>query len=745
MASLGKIARRTFLVGSAAIAGGVAFGVYTVRTPYENPNLADLAPGEASFNPWVRIDAEKITLIGPHAELGQGVQTVQAALIAEEMDLAWGQFETSYGTPDKAYWNTVFGSEGAPFKPTDESFTAEATRSAMTGLIKLLGVQGTGGSSTVPDSYDKLRAAGASARETLKLAAANRTGTPAAQLTTEAGHVILPDGTRIPYTDLAAEAATLEPVQDVPLRDPSTWKLLGKPIERLDMVAKSTGTQSYGIDLTRPGMVHATVKTNPRKTALRSYDATEAETMRGVQAVLPITNGVAVIADNTWRAFAAAEAISFDWAPADYPAEQAAHWATLETSFTDDHLDREWRNDGDVETALTGAETMEAEYRSPYVAHAPLEPLNALMVVTDDAVDVWTSHQLPRQLQVIVAGITGHDPEQVIFHNQQAGGSFGHRLEFEHIKQTAEIANQLRGTPVKMTLRREEDFAQDFPRHIAMARARGTVREGRIDAVDLSIAAPSVMASQLTRAGLPAMGPDMQLAAGAWNNPYALPHYRMRAYRAEGLAPTSSWRAVGAPAAGFFFDSFIDELCHKAGADPMEERIRLMDHAPSRRVLEEVARMSNWGETLPEGTAKGVAFVESFGVPTAEVVQVTDTPDGIRIDKVWIAADVGRVLDPVNFENQMQGGVVFGLGHAMNCEITYADGIAEQENYYAHEGMRLHQCPEIFVEGLENQDQIRGIGEPPVPPAAPALANAIFAATGQRLREMPFNKFVDFV
>lgn len=744
MASLRKIARRTFLVGSAAVAGGVAFGIYTLRTPYENPNLADLAPGEASFNPWVRIDASGITLIGPHAEIGQGAQTVQAALIAEEMDLDWGQFETSVGKPDKAYWNTVFGNEGAPFKPTDTSLTAEATRSAMTGLIKILGVQGTGGSSTVPDSFDKLRAAGASARETLKLAAAQRTGIAADRLSTESGHVIVPGGERIAYTELAAEAAKIEPVQDVNLRDPSQWRILGKPFGRLDMAAKVTGTQIYGIDLSLPGMVHATVKTSPRKAALNGYDASEAEAMRGVKAVLEITNGVAVVADNTWRALKAAETIRFDWAPAAYPAEQADHWAALEASFDEAHLDKEWRSDGDVLKALDSAEVFEAEYRSPYVAHAPLEPLNVLIEVKDSGVEVWTGHQIPRQLQMIVAGITGHDADQVIFHNQQSGGSFGHRLEFEHVKQAAEIANQMRGTPVKMTYRREEDFVQDFPRHIAIGRGKGAVENGRVTAVDLAIAAPSVMSSQMGRAGLPAPGPDMQIAAGAWNNPYALPHYRMCAFRAETLAPTSSWRAVGAPAAGFFFDCFLDELCHKAGADPMAERIRLMDHAPSRKVLEEVAAMSNWGETLPAGTGKGVAFVESFGVPVAEVVQVTQTPDGIRIDKVWVAADVGRVLDPVNFENLVQGGVVFGLGHAMNCEITYADGVAQQENYYAHEAMRLHQCPEIFVKGLENQEKIRGIGEPPVPPAAPALANAIFAATGQRLREMPFNKFVDF-
>ena len=324
------------------------------------------------------------------------------------------------------------------------------------------------------------------------------------------------------------------------------------------------------------------------------------------------------------------------------------------------------------------------------------------------------------------------------------GGSFGHRLEFEHLKQAAEIANKLRGTPVKLTYSREEDFAHDFPRHIAMGRCRGTVSNGRITAVDVNIAAPSVIGSQMGRAGLSVPGPDAQIAAGAWNNPYKFENFRMCAFRAPELAPVSSWRSVGAPGAGFIFDTFIDELCHAAGADPLEERLRLIDHNASRKVLEAVGEMSNWGTDLGPNRGRGVAFVESFGVPTAEVIEVTNTERGIKIDRVYVACDVGRVVDPVNFENLVQGGVIYGLGHAMNCEITYSDGMAEQSNYHAHEGMRIHQCPEIIVKGLENQTKIRGIGEPPVPPAGPALGNAIFAATGQRLREMPFSKFVDF-
>lgn len=746
MSRLSTIGRRTFLIGSTAVLGGVAFGSYMVALPHENPNLADLPEGGASFNPWVIIDADKITLIANHGDIGQGVMSAQAALIAEELDVEFGQFEVSFGKPSPAYWNTGLSEEAVPFRATDDSAVPEAMRGAVGGVMKLLGMQVTGGSSSMPDVFVKLREAGAVARETLKLAASQETGVPVADLKTANAAVVLPDGTEMPYTALAATAATLKPVTKVSLRDPSEWRMIGKPMQRLDVVAKSTGTLNYGIDLALDGMVYATACTNPRKGGvLNSFDATEAKTMRGVQDVIEITNGVAVVADNTWRAIKAMRSVTFDWGPAPYPAEQAEHWAAIEASFNADQRDSQWRDDGDTDAAFAEGADVEGEYRSPYVAHAPMEPLNAIVRVNDDGVEVWTGHQTPRFVQVEVAKITGHDADQVTFHNQFMGGSFGHRLEFDWIKQATEVAMTMPGTPVKLTYSREEDFAQDYPRHPAIGRGRAKVADGQVVAIDLDIAAPSVLNSQMSRIGQSVPGPDAQIATGAWNNPYKIDSFRMTAYRAPELAPVSSWRAVGAPGAGFIFDTFMDEAIHAAGADPMSERLRLIDHDVSRKVIEAVAEMSDWGSPLEPNQAKGVAFVESFGVPVAEVVQVSQTDRGIKIDKVWVAADLGTVVDPVNLENHMQGGVIWGLGHAMNSEITYQDGKAQQSNYHAAEGLRIYQTPEIMVRALENGEKIRGVGEPTVPPAAPALGNAIFALTGERLRELPFNKFVDFV
>jgi isoquinoline 1-oxidoreductase beta subunit len=734
------------LIGSAAIVGGVAFGVYKYKTPYANPLIDSLGDGEAAITPYVRIDASGIILITPRADSGQGAYSVQAILIAEELDVELDQINVDPGMPDKVYYNTALGADGAPFAPTDDSFAANSTRTVMDSLMKFLGMQVTGGSTTVPDSYEKLRLAGAVARETLKAAASQKTGVPASDLKTANGMVETPDGTKIPYQELAEIASTLDPVDAVTLRDPSTWRIVGKPHQRVDTVAKSTGTQDYGIDFKRDGMVHATVRTNPRRGGeMISFDDSETKAMRGVQNVLPITGGLAVIADNTWRAIQGANALEIEWGEAPYPAEMDAHWQALSDSFNEDHQDNRMRDDGDVVSALEGAQIIEAEYRAPYLAHAPLEPISAVVEVSENRVDVWTGTQIPRFLQGNVADISGVDFDNVHIHALMMGGSFGHRLEARVVQEATEIAVQMPGVPVKLTYSREEDLSHNDTRQIAMARGRGAIKDGKVETYDLGIAMPSVISSQMGRQGMSVPGPDTQIVAGAWEQPLAIPNYRVTGYRAPELAPISSWRSVGASTNGFFHDVFLDELIVAAGADQMEERIRLCWHEPSRKVLEKVAEMSNWGAPLGPNKGRGVAFCMSFGVAVAEVIEVTNTADGIKLDNVWAAAEVGKVVDPIMFENMVQGGINFALGHAIMSEITYSDGMTEQDNFDTFESLRMYQAPKIEVVGLENGDHVRGIGEPMVPPAAAALSNAIFAATGQRIREMPMNKFIDFV
>jgi len=739
------IARRSFLIGSAAIAGGVAFGTYMYRRNIDNPLLAGLEPGDVALTPFVKITTRGITLITPRTDMGQGAYSVQAHLIAEELDVDLAEVTLEPGPPSAAYYNSKAAAEALPIAATREGWVGDAAAGVADVVGKLAMLQLTGGSSTVPDMYDRLRVAGAVARETLVAAAVLETGLRRDQLKTENGAVVLPDGSRLTYLSLAGAAASLTPPENVPLRDPSQWRHLGKPHMRTDMVAKSTGTQTYGIDVTMDGMVFAAVRTNPALGGgIRAYDATEAEAMRGVMSVIPITGGIAVVADNTWRAFRAADAVVCDWGPAPYIGDTRAQFEAANASF-DGRRNSRLRNDGDVKTTLAGSRPVEVEYRVPYLAHAALEPVNAVVLLTEDRLDVWAGTQIPGYARMHAASVAGLDTEQVHVHAQVLGGSFGRRLEDDFIRQATEIAVAMPGVPIKMTWSREEDFSHTIPRPLAIGRGRGAVAEGRVTVFDLDIAAQSVTASSVSRFGLPYVGPDVVIVAGAWDQPFAIPNYRVTGYRVPEMVPVSSWRSVGASGNGFLHESLFDELCHEAGADPLAERLRLCTHMPSRKVLEAVGEMSNWGSAPVAGRGRGLAFTLSFGVPVAEVVEVSHTPDGLRIDKVFVAADVGRILDPVNFEAQLTGGVIWGLGHAMNCELTYRDGGAEQDNYHLYEGMRFYQTPEIEVRGLEVGDQIRGIGEPAVPPAAPALGNAIFAATGQRIRELPFANHIDFL
>lgn len=743
---LGTITRRTFLIGSVAIAGGAAFGYWKYKQPWDNPLERDLADGEAALTPFVLIDQQGVSIIAPRTEMGQGTHTTLAALVAEELEVDLNQVKVLHGPASGAYFNTAMLEEGVPFPATDNSGMANNVREFMDVPAKLLGLQATGGSSSIPDAYVKMRTAGAAARHALLHAAAGRLGIAVEELSAKDGQIVGPNGDKLSYADLAVDASKIELPEQPSLKYPANWQQLGKSLPRIDIVGKSTGTAKFGIDVDLPNMLFATIKQNPHLgSAMQSFDASKAESMPGVKKIFAVDNGVAVVATNTWYAFKAADAISFDWAEASYSASSEELFKEVAASFADEYQDSQFVDEGDVESALEASvETISAEYRAPLLAHAALEPISATALLKDGKLDVWAGNQMPTISLRDAAKVSGLEEDQVSIHSMLLGGSFGRRLEGDFITQIVKIAMAMEGTPVKMTWTREEDMTHDFYRPLAMARFTASADKDQPLAVDMQLACPSPTAGQLGRAGIPVAGPDLAIVNGAWDQPYAIPHRRVTGYRTQTTVPVSFWRSVGASQNGFFHDSMIDEIAHARGLDPMQMRIDNMAHEPSRKVLEAVAEMSDWGSALPEGHGRGVAYTLSFGVPVAEVIEVAQQDNGIKILKAYIAADVGVALDPKNIEAQLFGGLNYGLAAAMSGEITFKDGKVEQTNFHNYKSIRMNQAPEVEMKILQNGDKIRGIGEPATPPAAPALANAIFAATGQRIRELPLEKHVKF-
>ncbi len=747
MSKLGTITRRTFLFGSVAIAGGVGFGYYKYKQPHENPLDAGLSEGDAALTPYVLIDKTGISIIAPRAEMGQGVQTTLASMVAEELDVTLEQVNVLHGPASAAYFNAAVLEEAIPFASIDTSAMANRVRNFVHVPAKLLGLQITGGSSSVADAYEKMRVAGAAARNILLKAAAKQLGVSLSSLKTENGTVIDANGQTLPYTDLAAMAATIEPDENLTLKPKSQWKILGKSQNRVDVPAKSTGTAEFGIDVDLPNMMYASIRVNPRLGAqMTSFNAEKAATMQGVKKVVQIDNGAAVIASNTWYAFKAVNAIEFEWAQADYPLNTAAHLKVVEDSFTSEYQDSQFRDEGDVDSALEGAdEIVSAEYKVPYLPHAPLEPMNATAWLRDGKLDVWAGTQIPTQAVKEAVTITGLNESEITVHTTLMGGSFGRRLEMDYIIQAIKVAKEMEGTPVKLTWTREEDMTHDNYRPIGMARFKAVVGDNGPTAIDLQLAGASVNASQMGRLGIPLAGPDIAIVQAAWEQPYGVENFRVTGYRAANDFPVSSWRSVGSSQNGFFHESMMDEIAHSKNLDPMQMRIDLMTHGPSRKVLEAVAEMSGWGTPLPEGHARGVAFSLSFGVPAAEVIEVAIINDKVKIINAYAAVDVGTAMDPRNIEAQVFGGLNFGLAAAMTGDINIEDGQVQETNFHQYRSMRFYQAPKVEVRILENGDRVRGIGEPGTPPAAPALANAIFAATGKRIRELPLSKHIGFV
>ncbi|HTV68276.1 MAG TPA: molybdopterin cofactor-binding domain-containing protein [Rhizobiaceae bacterium] len=757
MASIRKIARRTFLFGAAAVAGGAVFGYWYYKRPYPNPLEDSLAEGEATFNPYVKIASDNtITVIAPRAEMGQGISTTLAAFVAEELDVTLDKVTVEHGPASYAYFNAAMLSESAPFNFFDDSAIAETVRSAIGMVGKVLAVQGTGGSASTRDGFDKMRQAGAATRILLVQAAAAKFKVPARELTTDNGSIVhKPSDRSVTYGEVALDAGKLPPPGEVTLKDKSAWKLLGKSQPRVDMLDKVTGAPIFGIDVQLPDMLYGTVRMSPVFGAKPvKADLSKAKKMPGVVKIVPLEttygSGFGVIADNTWAAFKAAEAIEVEWEKPVNPPDSAGLMQIIADAAAagDGSV---MRDDGDVDVAFADAprdRMVEAEYRVPYLSHAPMEPMNCTAQLKDGALTVWAPNQAPTIVRWLCADLVGVPQDKTTVHTTSMGGAFGRRGEIDYSLYATLLAKEAEGRPVKVTWTREEDTRHDCYRPASIAKMQARLADdGMPVAVDMRIAGQSLIDSLVGRIfpGQSGLGPDKTITDGSHDQPYTIPNYRVTGIKVPLTIPVSFWRSVGASQNGFFHESFMDEIAAAGKVDPVEMRRKLMKDFPTAlAVINKVAEMSNWGEALPAGKAKGVAFTLAFGSWCGQVIQVADTPAGIKLEKMWIAVDVGTALDPSIIEAQLFSGAIYGLSAAMGQEITFKDGMVEQSNFHDYDALRIHQSPAFEVAVLENYHKMGGVGEVGTPPAAPALANAVFALTGKRIRSLPLSKEVAF-
>jgi isoquinoline 1-oxidoreductase beta subunit len=663
-----------------------------------------------------------------------------------------------YGPASYAYYNAAMLEEGGGFNFWDDSLPAETVRNILGAVGKLLGLQGTGGSTSTVDGFDRMREAGAAARHMLVAAAAARFGVPASELTTDNGTIVHKASNKsVTYGEVAADAAKLDPPSRVTLKDKSEWKVLGKPQMRVDMLDKVTGAPIFGIDVRLPDMLFGTVRMSrvfgqkPVK-----FDLSKAEKMPGVVKIVQIDNasygaGFGVIAENTWVAFKAAEAIEVEWGKPLYPVDSTGIMKIIADAAATGDATHD-RDDGDVDAAFADApadKVIEAEYSVPYLAHAPMEPMNSTAQFKDGMLQVWSPNQSPVTTRWLCADVLGLTVDKCLVHTTALGGGFGRRGEVDYAMYAALLAKEADGRPVQVTWTREEDMRRSTYRPGSVGKFRARIGDDGLPvAVDMRVAAQNMVESLMGRIFPSARpgGADPAITDGSRNQPYTIPNYRVSSISAPVPSiPVSFWRSVGNSVNGFFHEGFMDEIAHAGKIDPIEMRRKLMADFPAAlAVVNKVAEMSNWGEQLPAGKAKGFAFTLSFGSWVGEVVQVADTPAGIRIEKVWIAADVGQAIDKGIIETQLTGGAVYGLSAAMFQEITFKDGMVEQSNFQDYDCMRLWQAPQFEVAILENFHKMGGVGEVGVPPVSAALANAIFALNGKRIRSLPMNKEVTF-
>jgi len=609
-------------------------------------------------------------------------------------------------------------------------------------------VQGTGGSSSIANSYDQLRKAGATARALLVDAAAKEWGVDRSTITVEKGVVKhATSGRSATFGELAGKAASLPVPSDVPLKDPSRFTLIGTSVPRVDAKSKTNGTAQFALDVKLPGMLTAVIARPPVFGATpKSFDAASAKAVSGVVKVFQVPSGVAVVAENFWAAKKGRDALTVQW---DEAAAETRGTAELiaEYKALAEKPGTPARKDGDAAKALAGAaKTITAAFEFPYLAHAPMEPLDCVVRLEGDRCEIWAGDQFQTIDQGNAAVAAGLKPAQVQIHTLMAGGSFGRRANTvsDYIVEAVHIAKELdRGTPVKLVWTREDDIRGGRYRpmyyHTLTAGLDG---QGKPAAWRHRIVGQSILGGTPFEPMMVKDGVDGTSVEGAANLPYDIPNLAVELHTTKVGVPVLWWRSVGSTHTAYSTEVFIDELAHAAGKDPVEFRRALLTHHPRHKaVLELAAEKAGWGTKLPEGKARGVAVHESFSTYVAQVAEITMQPDGsVKVDRVVCAVDCGRAINPDVIRAQMEGGIGFGLGGVLYGELTLDKGEVQQSNFHDYRVLRIDEMPKVEVHIVQSVEAPTGVGEPGVPPIGPAVANAVFAATGRRVRNLPFTR-----
>ena len=706
------LTRREFLRTSALSSAGLVIAFYVPRSVRAAPATPKRAP--PAPNAFVRIAPdESVTVLLAHSEMGQGIWTGLAMLLAEELECDWGKVRVEHAPAAPAYAHTAFG------------------------------MQMTGGSTSTWSEFERYRTVGAMARDMLVRAAAQRWKIDPKRLRAEGGYVHR-GAEKLSYGQLAEAAARLTPPAKVKLKEAKDWKLIGKRVRRLDSPEKITGQAKFGMDVRFPGLRTAVVARAPTFGGkVRSFDAAKAKGMPGVEQVVQVPTGIAVVASDFWSAKTARDGLEISWelgpgAVLDTDEVEAGYRALARTpgAIAADH--------GDCDRALSAAaKRVEAEYAVPYLAHATMEPLNCTVKLDGGRCEIWTGTQFQTNDQATAARIVGTAPENVTIHTMFLGGGFGRRATptSDFVSEAVHVAKAA-GVPVKVVWTREDDMRGGYYRPLFVHRI-----EAGLDAQGLPVAWKHTIVGQSILAGTPfekalvKNGVDETSIEGAADSPYleSIAARRVSLHSPRNEVSVLWWRSVGNTHTAFAMESMIDELAHAAGRDPLAFRAAMLREKPRHlRALQVAAEKAGWGTPPPAGRARGLAMHESFGSIIAEVAELSiHEGKRIRVHRVTCAVDCGLAVNPLGIEAQVQGAVAFGLGPVLHSQLTLKQGRVQQSNFHDYEVLRLHEMPEVAVHVIPSDAKMGGIGEPATAPISAAVANAVFALTGKRLRSLP--------